>query len=250
MEKKSVAHFAVAQHHPLHAGQAFQAHWAAGVKLVGGNADFRAQAIFEPVSEPRRGVHHDAGRIDLAQKLHGAGVIAGENGVGVLRAVAVDVGDGFIHPLHQFDGDDGREVLGAPVGLGGITQQRCGARHGSEQGAAGRAAAHFHALAHERGADARQEISGHIAGDQQGLGCVARAVALGLGVFCHANGHVEIGAAVHIHMAVAIEMLDDRHPRFGADALNQPLAAARNDDVDELRHGDERPHGGTVGGRH
>ena len=39
-------------------------------------------------------------------------------------------------------------------------------------------------------------------------------------------------------MTDAVEMLDDRHPCIAADPLDQTLAAARDDDVDELGHGD------------
>ena len=43
-------------------------------------------------------------------------------------------------------------------------------------------------------------------------------------------------------------MLDHRHPRFLRDALDQALAAARHDDVNVFRHGDEVADGRAVGG--
>ena len=49
-------------------------------------------------------------------------------------------------------------------------------------------------------------------------------------------GHVEVGRRVDVHVAVAGEMLDDRHLGLGGDAANQPLAAARNRQVDVLGH--------------
>ena len=51
-------------------------------------------------------------------------------------------------------------------------------------------------------------------------------------------------------MAVAVQVFDDGHPGVPADALNQPLAAARNDHVDKLRHGDQVAHRVPVGGGH
>ncbi|MCY1517820.1 hypothetical protein D9M68_525200 [compost metagenome] len=51
-------------------------------------------------------------------------------------------------------------------------------------------------------------------------------------------------------MAVAVQVLDHRHPRIAADALDQAFAAARHDHVDELRHADQRADSGTVGGVH
>jgi hypothetical protein len=76
----------VAQHHPLLAGQAVQADRAAGVDLVGRNADLGAQAVLEAVGEAGRGVDHHRRRIHLAQEAHGARVVLGDDGVGVLRA--------------------------------------------------------------------------------------------------------------------------------------------------------------------
>ena len=43
-------------------------------------------------------------------------------------------------------------------------------------------------------------------------------------------------------------MLDHRHPRFGQQARDQPLAATRNDDVDVLAQGDQVTDGGAIGG--
>ena len=43
-------------------------------------------------------------------------------------------------------------------------------------------------------------------------------------------------------------MLDHRHPRFGQQARDQPLAATRDDDVDVLAQGDQVADGGAVGG--
>ncbi|MNC25423.1 hypothetical protein D3C75_735110 [compost metagenome] len=53
-----------------------------------------------------------------------------------------------------------------------------------------------------------------------------------------------------VDVADAVQVLDHRHPRVAADALDQTLAAARHDDVDELGHGDQRADGGAVGGFH
>ncbi len=49
-------------------------------------------------------------------------------------------------------------------------------------------------------------------------------------------------------MADAIQVLDHRDLRFAREALDEFLAAARHDDVDELRHGHELAHRGAVGG--
>ena len=62
--------------------------------------------------------------------------------------------------------------------------------------------------------------------------------------------HVEVGRVVDVDVAVAVQVLDDRHLGLAADALDQALAAARDDHVDVLRHGDQLAHGLAVGGLH
>jgi hypothetical protein len=54
---------------------------------------------------------------------------------------------------------------------------------------------------------------------------------------------------VDVDMADAVQVLDHRDPRLAADPLDQPLAAARDDDVDKLGHGDHGPDRGAIGGR-
>jgi hypothetical protein len=85
-------------------------------------------------------------------------------------------------------------------------------------------------------------------GDEQRFGGVAGAVALRLGVLDDLQRLGRVGVVVDVDMAVAVEVLDHRHPRFGQQARDQPLAAARHDDVDELAHGDQLADRGAVGG--
>ncbi len=65
-----------------------------------------------------------------------------------------------------------------------------------------------------------------------------------------AHGQLEVDLGVDDDVAVAVQVLDHRYARLGGDALDQALAAARDDHVDELRHRDQRAHRGAVGGRH
>ena len=51
-------------------------------------------------------------------------------------------------------------------------------------------------------------------------------------------------------MAYAVQVLDDRHPGLGADALYQALAAAGHDDIHVFRHGDQFAHRRAVGRCH
>ncbi|MNN24578.1 hypothetical protein D3C81_1380160 [compost metagenome] len=131
-----------------------------------------------------------------------------------------------------------------PVLLGRLqhvgTQQRTGTR----------ATAQLDALGAVDVGQRRQHAGGDALVHQQGFHGVARRVAMGLGVVGDANGLVEVGGDVDVDVADAVQVLDHRHAGVTADALDQALAATRHDDVDELRHGDQRAHGGAVGGFH
>ena len=82
--------------------------------------------------------------------------------------------------------------------------------------------------------DARQKRRRDVAVHHQRLGRVAHAHPLALGVDRDPLGHVQIGGAIDVHVAIAGEVLDDRHLGFGGHAANQAFAAARNRQVDVL----------------
>jgi hypothetical protein len=73
---------------------------------------------------------------------------------------------------------------------------------------------------------------------------------LGFGVVGHRHGHGDVAGFVHIGVAVAVQVFDDRHFGLAADPLDQAFAAARDDDIHKLRHGDQLAHHGAVGGLH
>ena len=66
------------------------------MELVGGDADLGAEAELAAVGEAVGDVVEDAGGIDRAEETLRGGFVGGDDGVGVVRAVAVDVGDGFV----------------------------------------------------------------------------------------------------------------------------------------------------------
>ena len=157
--------------------------------------------------------------------------------------------NGFIDAGHHLDADDGRQVFLVPVLLGGGLE--CGAGLGRlQQGQRFGVAAHLDALGRVDGADRRQKFGSCSTRHQQPFSGVAGAVLLGLGVVSHVHGHGHVAKVIDIHMAVAVQVFDDRHFGVAADALNQTLAAARNDDVDKLRHGDQHADGFAVGAGH
>ena len=60
---------------------------------------------------------------------------------------------------------------------------------------------------------------------------VARRIALRLGVVGDADRLFRVRSAVDVDVADAVQVLDHRHPGILGDALDQPLAAAGDDDV-------------------
>ena len=61
---------------------------------------------------------------------------------------------------------------------------------------------------------------------------------------------LQVGALVDVDVAHAVQVLDHRDARFGHDALDQALAAARHDDVDVPVHAQQLAHRGAVGRVH
>ena len=217
----------VAQHDPFLRSQPVQADRAADVDFVGGNADFRAEAVFEAVGEAGGGIDHDAGAVDRTQEGAGVGVGFGYDAVGVVAAVCVDVGDGFFETVDDFDGEDGGEVFGVPVFFGGrlnVGQDGQGTRAAAQLDVAGGV------FLRQYG----QDFGGAALVDEQGFHGVAGAVARGFGVEGDVDGLFGVGGAVDIDVADAVEVFDDGHAGFCGDAGNQRLAAARDDDVDKL----------------
>ena len=62
-----------ATHHILVTGELFDAHRAARMEFIGGNADFRAHAEFAAVGELGRGVMQNDGAVDAAEEALGRG---------------------------------------------------------------------------------------------------------------------------------------------------------------------------------
>src|SRR3954463_2387623 len=77
--RRSGTDVSVAGDDPLVGGEVGGAHGAAGVELVGGDAEFGAQAVFTAVGETRRGVDHDAGAVDVGDKLVGGAGVGGQD---------------------------------------------------------------------------------------------------------------------------------------------------------------------------
>ena len=89
------------------------------MEFVGADADFRPHAELAAVVEPGAGVDHHGRAIDAVGELLGRRQVAGDDGVGVVRAVPIDVVDGFVQRAHDAAGNDRGEIFGRVVLLDG-----------------------------------------------------------------------------------------------------------------------------------
>jgi len=92
--------------------QAFESYGAASVDFVGAYADFGAEAIAEAVAETRTAIDENIGGIDQCHEPLGLAPLGGDDGVGVFRAVAVDVLDGSVQAVDDFYRENVIEILG------------------------------------------------------------------------------------------------------------------------------------------
>ena len=90
-------------------------HRTAGVELLRGDADLRAEAELAAVGEPGRGVRHDHGRVDFGEEALSAGVVVRDDRLGVVSGVLPDMGEGVVQIVHDAHGDVEAPVLRTPV---------------------------------------------------------------------------------------------------------------------------------------
>ena len=126
-----------------------------------------------------------------------------------------------------------REVLGVPVLLGRLVHRRLP----GPPRARGRRRAASTPASRERPQRPRQERLGDVGVHEQRLGRVAHPGPLKLGVEDDRPGGLEVGARVDVHVAVARGGVDHGHRGHALQRRLQPLAAARDDQVDDARSG-------------
>lgn len=96
-------------------GQAFKADRATGVDLVSADANLCSEAVAHAVCETGSGVPVDTGGVDLVHEALGVCRVRGHDGVGVVGAVGVDVGDGVAERGDGLDANGEGQVLGVVV---------------------------------------------------------------------------------------------------------------------------------------
>jgi hypothetical protein len=109
-------------------------------------------------------------------------------------------------------------------------------------------AAHFAARGDQRVDDGKRRGIGAV--DQDRFGRAADAGAAHLGVDRKIDCPGRIGGAVDIEVIDPVEMREHRHARLVLNAGDQPLAAARNDDVDQTLRAEQRADRGAILCRH
>src|SRR5215211_3470324 len=150
------------------ARQLFGANRPAGVEFAGGNPDLRAETEFAAIGELRRCVvQHDRG-IDLAEEFLRSTGVLGHDGVGMMRAVIVDMRDRFVETVDHSRRDDRVFILGIPIVVGCRLHPRVDLLHGV-------VAAHLAAGVDQHLDQRLQARRGSCAIDQQRLGRAADA---------------------------------------------------------------------------
>src|SRR5262249_3466101 len=108
-----------APYHVLIATQFLQATRPTRVVFVGADADLGAQAELIAVIEARARVDHDRRRIDRCGEAPRRVGVAGDDRVGMLRAVTGDMLDRFVEVAYYLDRQNQIEKLGRIVLLAG-----------------------------------------------------------------------------------------------------------------------------------
>ncbi len=88
------------------------------MEFVGTNTDLCAEAKLSAVIEAGARIPQHDGAVHFVEKRLCHSFIVSHNGVCVMRAIAINMSDGFLEAGDGFDREDQIEILGAPVFLG------------------------------------------------------------------------------------------------------------------------------------
>ena len=215
--------------------KAFEADGTAGVELAGADADFGTKAVAEAVREAGGAVAVDTGGVDHLLEACCGCIVAGEDGVGVVGAVAVDVVDGLFDIGDHLEGDNEIQILCAEIfvlhDIDGVDLDRCIVGAG-DQILGLLCAAKLNAGAAESPGKFGEKVRGYISVDENGLNGIAGSGVLGLGVDNDLDRHVFVDIFVHIDVADSVRMSHDRDLCVVHDVLNELIGSSRNDEID------------------
>ena len=215
----------VAEEFVLVGEEAFEAYGASGVDFGGGDAYFGAEAVAEAVGEAGACVLVDVGAVDQGHEFLGCFCVLGEDAVGVVGAVGIDVIDGFIDTAYDLQGDDEVDVF---MMEGFAFRDDL---HGSDF-VDFFCAPQFHAGVPQRFGKARKEIFGDVPVDQDGLDGVAGCRVLCLGIDDEGNRSFLVIFLIDVDVADAVGMAEDGDVRMVHDVLDECVRASWNQEVD------------------
>ena len=82
------------------------------MNFVGRDADLGTQTIFKTICKTGGCIDHHRAGVHFAQKSAGIGQVLGDDGIGMMRAVMIDVGDRLIKIIDNTDRQYRCQVLG------------------------------------------------------------------------------------------------------------------------------------------
>ena len=85
------------------------------MQAAGGDADLGAEAKLTAIGILGAGIVHANGTVNFAQIFTSGTLFLGDDGIGMVRTVAVDVGNRFLNAAHRFHRDHLIQILHAPV---------------------------------------------------------------------------------------------------------------------------------------
>ena len=151
----------------------------------GGNADLRTEAELAAIGELAGCIVHDDGAVDFGEEAVGHVLVRRDDGIGMARGMARDVGERFVEPVDHGNRKDRLEIFGIPVVVGGGRNARV---DGARAGIAAQLAPGV-----EQRLDQAVGVIGIGRVDQQGFHRAANAGAAHLGIEHDRLGHRRIG---------------------------------------------------------
>src|SRR5690606_15935971 len=135
----STAQLSFAGQHPFQGGKAFKADRTTCMQTICRDTDFCAQTVLKTIGETGGQVDVDRAGVHFALETGGSRKVFGDDGLGMLRTVLLDVLHGLVDVVHYADGEDRSQIFCFPIFL-------CGWQRGGKDGTSAFAATQLYAL--------------------------------------------------------------------------------------------------------
>ena len=214
------------------------------MQLVGRDSHFGAQAVFAAVGKAGAGVHHHAAAIDVRDKVILHAHVFSHHGFGVAAAVLLDMLAGFGHIVHELDACLEGQVFVVVIAVVADVLDTAVVALGVV------IAKEFYATVGEAVEQLLDVGCINVAVDNYAFHGVAHAGALRLRVNEDVYGLVHVGGLVHIHVADAVEVLDDGNLALFHHGADQAFATAGDYQVDAVATLQQHAHQVVAGFGH